>query len=149
MPKRKLANGRAGEDARRAFGSPSVLTVSSGGLEKAWRCRDPSVPGVRWPAESSSLAAPRTAGCRRLVPESKAWLAGCAASATDPWPCTVRVQQTGRIHGRSRHESKTHAARNGANRERFVGMRCMVTSYCVGLYLYDRLIKRLNNAYYY
>ena len=144
MPKRKLANGRAGEDARRAFASPYVLTVSSGGLEKAWRCRDPSVSGGQRKAAAWPRRAQRVAVASYRNPRL-----GWKASATDPWPCTVRVQQTGRIHGRSRHESKTHAARNGPNRKRFVGMRCMVTSYCVGLY--DRLIKRLNkceNAYY-
>jgi len=78
VPAEKLANGRAGEDARRAFClavRPHSFLRWAG---KAWPCRDPSArhPGgpVAGGIESSSLAAPPAHGGFAVVslPESKA-----------------------------------------------------------------------------
>jgi hypothetical protein len=91
---RELANGRAGEDERRAFASPYpyVTTVYSGGLERPAGVvvtprRGPGwsrVRALRGPA--GSLAAPRAHG-RRVAVVSR----------------TRNPRLAGRVHGR-RHE---------------------------------------------
>lgn len=88
---RELANGRAGEDERRAFASPYVTTVYSGGLERPAGVvvtprRGPGwsrVRALRGPA--GSLAAPRAHGHGGLpssrVPVTQGWLVASMAVA--------------------------------------------------------------------
>jgi hypothetical protein len=97
---RELANGRAGEDESRAFASPYVTTVYSGGLERPAGLvvtprRGPGWSRVRAPGSGWQLG--RAAHTHGGLPSSRTRNPRLAAWA----PCTVAsVQQTGRVrHG--------------------------------------------------